>query len=121
MIKMKSNNSFKLHYDHGIFKKGNNKWNLYGSLNGTRSLDHLSFRLGAHLITNNYQSDNRIKIEPGISKDLNVTWYNRSVAEKGKWRFGMLGALKLNNRCLMKNNFFIGYQVNRKSSFFWRC
>ena len=81
----------------------------------------MNIRLGAHLINDRYQSDNRLKIEPGPTNNYQLTWYNRSVAERGKWRFGMLGAFMLNNQCLMKNNVFVGYQFDRKTSAFVRC
>ena len=45
--KVKSNNYLKLHYDHGVFQKWNSNWNLYGSLNSTKSLENISVRLGA--------------------------------------------------------------------------
>ena len=121
LVKVKSNNYFKFHYDHGILESGKNKWNFYGSLNGTKTLENLNIRFGAHLINDRYQSDNRLKIEPGSANNYQLTWYNRSVAERGKWRYGMLGAFKLNNQCLIKNNVFVGYQFDRKTSAFVRC
>ncbi len=36
--KIKSSNYLKLHYDNGVFEKWNSQWNLYASLNSTKSL-----------------------------------------------------------------------------------
>lgn len=122
--KFKSNSYFKFHFDNGIIERGGVKWNLYGSINGYKTLDNLNLRLGTHLIGEDIQSDTRIKLEWGASlPNSKCTLYNRSVFNFGKVRLGFLGAYELmgaHPHLLLKNNCLIGYEPDGKTSYFLR-
>jgi hypothetical protein len=120
MARVKSSDYLKLHYDHGLLEQGGRQWNFYGSLNVTRALRGASVRVGAHLIGDSLQTDNRLKVELQNKPEGRVTWYNRSVASSGKFRFGFLGAYSLSNNFFVKNNCLLGYQLGSRTSFFWR-
>lgn len=116
--KLKSKNYVKLHYDHGVTRIWNKDWNLYASLNATKNLDNVSVRLGATNLNKVCHSDNRLKFD---SKDpKNMTWYNRTIVNKNKFTFGLLGAYGFANNVLVKNNILLGYEINESSSAFLR-
>lgn len=60
--KIKSSNYIKLHYDHGTTSCWQRNWNLYATLNASKSLEGLSLRLGASHLSEKCNSDNRLKI-----------------------------------------------------------
>ena len=98
----------KLHFDNGISECWGSKWNYYGSLNANKSWNNVSLRLGAHFLTNNVNSDNRLKIDTNGE----ATWYNRTVYTKEKIRFGSLTAFGFSKNVIAKNSFFFGYKID---------
>lgn len=60
--KIKSNNYLKVHLDNGVTEQWGKRWNFYGSVNATKSIDNLSLRIGATHIDEKCHSDNRLKI-----------------------------------------------------------
>ena len=113
--KIKSSDYIKVHDDHGISRIWNKDWNIYASVNAKKNLDNLSLRLGATHLNGKCHSDNRIKYDR-----KNYTWYNRTVVNHDKWTFGLLGAYGFTNNVLVKNNIFLGYQIDDKSSAYLR-
>jgi len=101
-----------VHYDHGIVERWNSKWNLYATLNGNKSLENISVRLGAGNISEKCQSDNRLRIDFGADSKKNFTWYNRTVLTYEKFNFGLVAAFGITQRVLLKNNLLFGYKVN---------
>lgn len=121
--KIKSHDYLKVHFDNGITERWGINWNLYGSINTSKSLENLSIRLGAHSLASRYNSDNRIKIDyaDGPSHPPNLTWYNRTVFNEGKFTWGTLTAIGVTRKVLAKNNIFLGYRLNDQSQFFLRA
>ena len=60
--KIKSSDYLKCHFDKGIIEKNGKKWNLYATINVNRALKDWVFKAGVANISNNCQSDNRIKV-----------------------------------------------------------
>ena len=76
-------------------------WNLYTSLNATKSLDNVSIRLGVSHLNKVCHSENRFQFD---NKDpIHVTWYNCTFVSKNKFIFGLLGAYGFANNVLVKN------------------
>ena len=48
--------------NNGIIEKNGKKWNLYATINVNRALKDWVFKAGVANISNNCQSDNRIKV-----------------------------------------------------------
>lgn len=109
----------KFHLDNGISERWGVKWNLYSSVNLNKSFGNLNARLGAHALTERFNSDNRVKI--ALDSAPGLTWYNRTVFTEGKYSLGSLIAVELTRRTLAKNNFFFGYQLDERSHFFIRA
>jgi hypothetical protein len=118
--KVKSSDYLKLHLDNGITEKWGINWNLYGSVNTSKSLGNLSVRLGAHGLTGKVNSDNRIKVDYAAVAP-SFTWYNRTVYSEGKLTVGTLAAIGVTRKVLAKNNIFLGYRLDDQSNFFLRA
>ena len=113
--KLKSSNYVKVHYDNGRTRLMDKDWNFYASFNANKSLENMSVRVGATHLGGKCHSDNRIKYDR-----QNYTWYNRTLVNHNKFSFGLLGAYGFANNVLVKNNLFLGYQVDENSSLFLR-
>lgn len=75
----------------------------------------MSLRLGWTYLGKHCHSDNRIKYDR-----KNYTWYNRTIVTHDKFTIGTLGAFAFTNKVLVKNNLFVGYQIDDNSSAFIR-
>lgn len=106
MARIKSNNYFKVHYDHGINVWNGLKYNFYASCN-TRNLSSFNFRLGVHLIDKNFQSDTRLKVNNFFNPE--VTLYNRTVVNYGIWRLGLIGACLPQKQILSRSGAVLGF------------
>ncbi len=86
-------------------------------------MENINFRIGAHLIGSNFQTDNRLKFEWGHSSGNKCTFYNRSILTSDKLILGFLGAFEMfgsHHHLLLKNNLVLGYEPNQKTSLFLR-
>jgi hypothetical protein len=119
---IKSSDYLKVHLDNGITSKWGVNWNLYGSVNVSKSLNNLSVRLGAHSLSAKLNSDNRFKFDYSADGQLpSVTWYNRTLYNRDNFVFGSLTAVGISRQIIAKNNFFIGYRHKDKHNFFLRA
>lgn len=117
--KVKSSDYIKLHLDNGIVEKWNRKWNLYATLNLTKTLSNASLRLGANHVSSKCSSDNRLRVDFQDDKQ-NLTWYNRTVVTKDKVTFGNMFVYNISSQILSKTNFLLGYKVSDKIDAFVR-
>ena len=107
------------HLDNGIVEKWNKKWNLYATLNLTKTLSNASLRLGAGNKSEHCNSDNRLKVDFQDDKH-NLTWYNRTVVSKNKFTFGNMFVFNISSQILSKSNFLFSYKVSDKVDAFLR-
>jgi len=114
--KIKSNNYLKLHYDNGIIEQWNSKWNLYASLNSSKSLENISVRLGAANSAGKCHSDTRLRVDFNTDNKRNLTLYNRTVVTHDKFTFGLLAAYGITHNVLVKNNLLFGFKVNETTN-----
>lgn len=117
--KVKSTDYIKFHIDNGIIEKWNKKWNLYATLNVTKTLSNASLRLGAAHKSQNCNSDNRLKVDFQDDKH-NLTWYNRTVVTKDKFTFGNMFVYNISQQILAKTNFLFGYKGDKDIDVFLR-
>jgi hypothetical protein len=117
--KLKGNN-LRLHLDNATTEAFGKKWNLYASLNTSKQLQNLSLRVGAINLSDRCHSDNRLKLDFAPAANA-ATWYNRTVVTNGKLTWGLLGALGLTSRTLVKNNLLLGYHLNDQHALFARA
>lgn len=111
----------KIHYDHGYQTIFDKKFNLYGSLNFKRPLNNLSWRLGAYYKNNNIKMDNRIRIQSKPDKfKYNIFWHSKAATVINKWSLGYQMSVDLVDRFITKNNVYIGYCPNDKTSIYLR-
>ena len=114
--RVKSSDQVKVHFDNGITQQWGRSWNLYASFNTSKSLNNLSVRLGAHSFSERVNSDNRLKFDYSADGSPSTTWYNRTVFVQDRLSFGVLAAVGLSKKVLVKNNIFVGYKIDDSSS-----
>ena len=95
---MKSTDYIKVHYDHGVCEKEGKKWNLYASVNANKLLKNVLFKAGVAQITDKYNIDNRIRVN--VQDEIEYHWYNRTVVNKDKYKFGFLSVVNLGKKVL---------------------
>lgn len=117
--KLKGNN-LRLHFDNATTEAFGKKWNLYASLNTSKELQNLSLRVGVINLSDSCHSDNRLKFDFASTSNT-ATWYNRTIVKHDKLTLGLLGALGLTSRTLVKNNLLLGYQLNDQHALFARA
>ena len=117
--KVKSSDYIKLHLDNGIVERWDRKWNLYATLNLTKTLSNASLRLGANHVSPKCNSDNRLRVDFQDDKQ-NLTWYNRTVVTKDKLTFGNMFVYNISSQIIAKTNFLLGYKVSDKIDAFVR-
>jgi hypothetical protein len=108
-----------LHLDNGVIQKWDKNWNLYASLNLTKTLSNASLRVGAKHLSDKCNSDNRIRVDFKEDKH-DLTWYNRTVVTEKKFTFGNMIVFNISNQILSKTNFLLGYKVNDNVDVFAR-
>ena len=118
--KVKSSDYLKLHFDNGIIERWNKKWNLYATLNVSKTLTNASLRFGAAHKSQHCNSDSRVKVDFLDENKYDLTWYNRAVVTKDKFTFGKMTVFNISSKVLAKTNFLFGYKVNDKVDAFLR-
>ena len=118
--KIKSSNYVRVQLDNGVTEHWGKKWNLYGGINTTKSLENMSLRIGAAHLDSKCHSDNRLRIDYNADGNNSLTWYNRTVVTHDKLTFGLLGAYGLTSHVLVKNNILLGYKIDDKTNTYLR-
>lgn len=103
-----TNSDTRIHYDHGVNVIQNHKFNFYGSFGFQRDWSKYNFKLGFQLLEKDATVDNRIR----VTHDHNVTWFHRTTANINDVRLGVIAALDITNKQLLKKDLFIGYRRN---------
>lgn len=118
--KVKSNDYLKIHYDHGTTSFFERTWNFYATVNATKSLKDLSYRVGVAHLSKVCNSDSRLRVKKGES-ETEVTLYNRTTVTHNKFTFGVVGAYEVARNLISKNSILLGYKVDDKTSVYLRA
>ena len=117
--KVKSTDYIKILLDGGVCEKDGKKWNAYASLNSNKLLKNIMFKVGAHCLTDNCQSDNRLRVNFQESGN-EYHRYHRTYSKKDKYNFGLLTVVNLGKKILEKNNLLLAYTHNSQHSLYVR-
>jgi hypothetical protein len=85
------NDSYKLHYDHGVQSQNDNQLNFYASVQGTRQLGGNHAKLGLELKNKDIVTNWRLRLE----QDYSLTLYNKTSYTNGQWSAGFLNAFSI--------------------------
>lgn len=118
--KVKSGDYIKLHYDDGIRNVNGKDVYLYSALNFNRSLDLLALKVGVGHDSQHCHTDSRLKVsnQKGVQ---GYFFYNRTVVNHGKFKFGLVSCFDICNKVLQKNNVLVGYSIDPDTQAFVRA
>ena len=67
-------------------------------MNANKLLKNVLFKAGVAQITDKYNIDNRIRVN--VQDEIEYHWYNRTVVNKDKYKFGFLSVVNLGKKVL---------------------
>lgn len=100
-----------MHFDNGFVERWNKKWNLYATLNSSKSLQNVSLRLGAAHKSEHCSSDNRLRVDFHDERRQSYTWYHRTMVNHEKFTFGLLGVYGITHNVMAKTSLLLGYEI----------
>jgi hypothetical protein len=89
------NDGFKLHYDHGVLTHNDLKFNLYGSVQGKRTIGNLIYKIGVETQNKDFIINWRLKFNQSENA---LTLYKKSSYTENKWNLNLVNAFDVNGR-----------------------
>lgn len=117
--KVKSTDYIKVQYDHGLRSYKGRFYYAFAGLNSNKLLNNLSFRLGLGLVSENCNTENRLKVS--LDKDKKFHWYHKTYLAYKRARFGFITVVDLNRTVFQKNNILFGYHARDDTSVYLRA
>lgn len=77
-------------------------------------------KLGVGHDSEHCHSDNRLKVSLG-GEEKSYYWYNRTMVNHGKFRFGLVSCVDILGKVLQKNNILLGYEHDENNKVYLRA